>query len=402
MSTLSETLVTAVVLGSFGLLFVRRIGLYPLSRAITAAVGAVVVVLIGALSPSAALASIDAGTVLLLFGMLAHVEALARSGFYGWAATQLVRRTGTPRRLTLGALALSAVMSAVALNDATVILLTPVLIQAVRGTDLDPVPPLVAVVLGANIGSLATPLGNPQNAYILSHSPLTTIEFVSVLAPVAILGLVIAGLMVLPLTDKRSFSVELSTPEFDRTWAASSSVFLVLTIVLLAALPAVNPGVIAASMGVLHIAWVQMFRRVPGNEILGSVDWDIIVLFVGIFVLVGGLDGTVLVRTLEEFTQGWQLAGATFALSNLVSNVPAVVLLSTAITDQQGWYVLAAVSTLAGNATPIASAATLIVLDQTSRNGVTISVRRLVRIGLPVAVVTSVAAVVALHYLVGM
>lgn len=107
----SEALATAIV-GTFGLLFVRRIGLYPLLRSITAAVGAVVVILIGALSPSEALVSIDAGTILLLFGMLAHVEALARSGFYGWAAAQLVRRTRTPRRLTLGALGFSTVMSA--------------------------------------------------------------------------------------------------------------------------------------------------------------------------------------------------------------------------------------------------------------------------------------------------
>lgn len=228
------------------------------------------------------------------------------------------------------------------------ILLTPVLIQAVRGTTLDPFPPLVAVIFGANIGSLATPLGNPQNAYILSHSPLTTVEFVRVLAPVAGLGLVIAGTMLLPLTDSRSFSIELSVPDLDRAWAVSSGGFLLLTVALLAALPGVSPGVIAASMGVLHVAWVQLFRRVPGNEILGSIDWDIVVLFVGIFVLVGGLEGTVLVRTLETFTQGWPLAGATFVLSNLVSNVPAVVLLSTVITDQQGWYMLAAVNTLQG------------------------------------------------------
>jgi Na+/H+ antiporter NhaD/arsenite permease-like protein len=258
----------------------------------------------------------------------------------------------------------------------------------------------VAVVLGANIGSLATPLGNPQNAYILSHSPLTTVEFVRVLAPVAGLGLGIAGVMLLPLTDEHSFSIELSVSDLDQAWAVSSSGLLLLTVALLAALPEVNPGVIAASMGILHIAWLQAFRRVPGNKILGNIDWDIIVLFVGIFVLVGGLEGTVLVRTLEEFTRGWPLAGATFVLSNLVSNVPAVVLLSAAITDQQGWYVLAAVSTLAGNATPIASAATLIVLDQSSRNGVNVSVRRLIRIGLPVAVVTSVAAVVVLQYLI--
>lgn len=395
----SEILVIAVVLGTFGLLFVRRIRLYPLTRAVTAAAGAVVVILLGALSPREALASIDVGTILLLFGMLAHVEALARSGFYGWAASQLVRHTGTPRRLTLGALCLSAAMSAVALNDATVILMIPVLVQAVRQIDLDPAPPIVAVAFGANIGSLATPLGNPQNAYILSQSPLTTVQFVCVLAPVAVLTLGITAAILFPLTDGGPFHSNVSVPDFDQPWAVSSGGFLLLTVVLLAVLPGVNPGVIAASMGVLHIAWLQVFRRLPGNEVLQTIDWDIIVLFVGMFVLVGGLDGTVLVQTLDRFSHGWQLAGATFVLSNLVSNVPAVLLLSTTIITQQGWFILAAVSTLAGNATPIASAATLIVLDQASRNGVDISARRLVRIGLPIAGVTSVVAVVALQYL---
>jgi Na+/H+ antiporter NhaD/arsenite permease-like protein len=90
------------------------------------------------------------------------------------------------------------------------------------------------------------------------------------------------------------------------------------------------------------------------------------------------------------------LAGVTFVLSNLVSNVPAVVLLSTAVSDPTGWYLLAAVSTLAGNGTPIASAATLIVLDQASQRGTDLSVIHLIRVGLPVAVVTSTLATVLL------
>jgi len=94
-------------------------------------------------------------------------------------------------------------------------------------------------------------------------------------------------------------------------------------------------------------------------------------------------------------SSGLGLAGVTFALSDLVS-VPAVVLLSTAVSDPSGWYLLAAVSTLAGNATPIASAATLIVLDQASRRGVALSVVHLIRVGLPVAVVTSGLAIALL------
>jgi Na+/H+ antiporter NhaD/arsenite permease-like protein len=396
----SDPVVTAVVLSTFGLLFFRRLRVYPLSRAVTAATGAVVVVALGAISPTSAIGSVDADTILLLFGMLAHVEALARSGFYGWAAAALVRRTGTVRRLTLGTLCLSAVLSAVALNDAVVLLMTPVLVRAVRGTDADPALPLVAVVVGANVGSTATPLGNPQNAYILSRSGLTTTEFVTALAPVALVSLLVAAAMLAVRLDPTPIRSTASVPDIDRWWVLTSGGFLVGTLVLLAALPDVSAGVVAASMGVLHLAWLQLFRELSGNEVLAGIDWSILVLFVGLFVLVGALDGTALVAALDTVDGGWPLVGVTFLLSNLVSNVPAVVLLSTTVTDPTGWYLLAAVSTLAGNATPIASAATLIVLDQANRQGVTVPAVRLIGIGFPVAVVTSgVAALLIILWL---
>ncbi|GAB7120764.1 ArsB/NhaD family transporter [Natrinema sp. JCM 9743] len=379
----SETLVTGLVGLTFGLLFFRQIRVYPLTRAVTAATGAVVVVALGATSPEQALASIDTETILLLFGMLAHVEALSRSGFYPWAATLLVRRTGTVRRLVIGTLWVAAGLSALALNDAVVLLMTPVLIQAVKGTDTTPTGPLIAVILGANIGSLATPLGNPQNAYILSQSGLSTVAFVKTLAPVAFVSLLVASLLLAVQYDGTAVRSTVSLPDLDRQWALSSGGFLLATFVLLAAFPSTNAGIVAASMGVLHLAWLQLFRKVPGNDILAEMDWGILVLFVGLFVLVGSLEGTTLVDRLRAVDSGIGFAGVIFLLSNVVSNVPAVVLLSTTVTDPQSWYLLAAVSTLAGNATPVASAATLIVLDQTSRRGVDISVGQLVRVGFP-------------------
>ncbi|AGB34129.1 SLC13 family permease [Halobacterium salinarum] len=388
----SETLVTGLVGLTFGLLFFRQIRVYPLTRAVTAATGAVVVVALGATSPEQALASIDTETILLLFGMLAHVEALSRSGFYPWAATLLVRRTGTVRRLVIGTLWVAAGLSALALNDAVVLLMTPVLIQAVKGTDTTPTGPLIAVILGANIGSLATPLGNPQNAYILSQSGLSTVAFVKTLAPVAFVSLLVASLLLAVQYDGTAVRSTVSLPDLDRQWALSSGGFLLATFVLLAAFPSTNAGIVAASMGVLHLAWLQLFRKVPGNDILAEMDWGILVLFVGLFVLVGSLEGTTLVDRLRAVDSGIGFAGVIFLLSNVVSNVPAVVLLSTTVTDPQSWYLLAAVSTLAGNATPVASAATLIVLDQASRRGVDISVGQLVRVGFPIAVVTTAVA----------
>ncbi|MDZ7703526.1 MAG: SLC13 family permease [Trueperaceae bacterium] len=388
----ADPVVIAVVLATFGLLFFRQIRVYPLTRSITAATGAVTVIALGAISPEEALRSIDSETILLLFGMLAHVEALSRSDFYSWAAAQLVRRTGTVRRLVIGTLWLAAILSALALNDAIVLLMTPVLIQAVRNAEADATGPLVAVILGANIGSVATPLGNPQNAYILSQSGFTTLEFVSVLGPIAVVSLVVTSVILAIQHSGTPIESTVSVPDIDRRWAVSSSAFLIGTFVLMAAIPTVPAGIIAAGTGVCHLAWLQLFRRLPGEEILATMDWGILVLFVGLFVLVGSVRDTVLVESLQQVGSGLGLAGVTFVLSNLVSNVPAVVLLSTAVSDPTGWYLLAAVSTLAGNATPIASAATLIVLDQASRRGVDLSVVDLVRIGLPIAVVTSTLA----------
>lgn len=385
----SETAVTAIALGTFALLFVRRAGRYPLTRPVTACTGAVALLGVGALSPAAALAAVDVDTLLLLFGMLVHVEALSRSGFYGWAAARLVRWATTTRRLALGALVLAAALSAVALNDAVVLLLTPVLVRAVAQAEVDPAGPLVAVVLGANVGSTATPLGNPQNAYVLSESGLTTVEFVTVLGPVALVALAATGAMLALRLDAAPVDAAVRVPAFGRGWALASGGFVAATFLALALAPGTSAGVLAAGVAVVHVAWLQLFRRVPGDEVLGDLDWGILVLFVGLFVLVGALDGTPLVALLRGVDDGWALAGTTFLLSNLVSNVPAVVLLSAGVSDPQWWYVLAAVGTLAGNATPVASAATLIVLDTASREGVDLSPVRLVAVGLPVAVVTS-------------
>ncbi|WP_231183365.1 SLC13 family permease [Haladaptatus sp. DYF46] len=392
----SDALVIAVVFCTFGLLFFNQIRVYPLSRSLTSATGAVVVLALGAISPDEALASVDTSTLLLLFGMLAHVEALSRSGFYGWAGSYLVDFTGTARRLTVGTLVVAAAFSSVALNDATVLLLTPILVQVIRNADIDPVPPLIAVVLGANIGSAATPLGNPQNAYILNRSGLTSVEFVAHLAPVALVCLLIAAVVLAPITAAGTTLPEIPVPDIDERWALSSVAFLLATFALLIVFPDSDPGIIAASMGILHITWLQLFRRVPGEEILHGMDWSIIVLFVGIFVLVGSLEETSLMELVSGFGAGWRFAGLTFVLSNLISNVPAVVLLSSGVTSQSGWLVLSAVSTLAGNATPIASAATLIALQQAARRGVDISIWRLLSVGVPVAVVTSAVAVLML------
>lgn len=396
-------LATLVVLGTFALLFVNHLGRYPVSRSVTTAAGSVLLIGLGIVTPERAIRAVSVQTLLLLFGMLVHVTVLARSGFYDWIAARLVTWAETPRRLTLGALGLSGLLSAFALNDATVLLLTPVLITAAKTGDTDPVPPILAVVFGANIGSAATPLGNPQNAFIVAESTLTATAFVGVLGPVALVCLLLAGAFLWPILPADGSLSEPDRPEFDRLWALASTGFIVSTFGLLLAVPGAGAGTIAASTAVAHLVWLQGSRRIAGDSILGDVDWSILVLFTGLFALIAGLDGTRLLSAIESIEGGVQLGVAAFVLSNLVSNVPAVVLLSTGIpADATGsWLLLAATSTLAGNATPIASAATLILLELASDRDVAVPLRRLLRIGVPLAVTTTLVGAGMVLYLAG-
>ncbi|EMA40659.1 SLC13 family permease [Halococcus hamelinensis] len=395
-ATTPDLLVAAVVVATFLALAVPRVRGVPLSRALTAGLGAVAVVALGGLSPEAAFASVDPTTLLLVFGMLVHVEALSTSGVYGWAAAGLANRAATTRRLTLGAACLAAGLSAVALNDATVILLAPVVLDAAATADADPTLPGVGLVVGANVGSLATPLGNPQNAYILARSAVSAGEFVRRLAPVAVVCLGLALLVLVPFTDRRRLP-PVPEPSFDRGWAALGGGFLVGTLLLLVALPDIDAGALAAGTALTHLGAVQVGRRVPADEVLERLDWGVLVLFVGLFVLTGAIRGDAVFVALLNTVEGAGVAGraaAAFGLSAVVSNVPAVLLLAPVTVGETEWLRLAAVSTLAGNATPVASAATLIVLERARRSGQRLSVPRLVAIGLPISVLTTLVAVV--------
>lgn len=393
-ANIPDLLVAAVVVVTFGALAVPRVGPVVLSRALTAALGAAAVVALGGLTPQAAFASVDATTLLLLFGMMVHVETVSLSGVYDWAGPALLDRAGTARRLALGALCLSAGLSAVALNDATVILLAPVVLDAVSAADVDPNGPLIALVVGANVGSLATPLGNPQNAYILANSGMPAATFVRHLAPVTLVCLLVAAVVIVPFVDSRRLPT-VPTPAFDRKWAVLGVGFLLGTLALLVARPDVNPGYLAATTALVHLAIVQVGRRVPADRVLARIDWGVLVLFVGLFVLTAAVrDDTVFTAVLDAVSQSGATAHAvaTFVLSGVVSNVPAVLLLAPATTGQSSWLRLAAVSTLAGNATPVASAATLIVLERARRSESRLSIMRLVAIGFPVSVLTTLVA----------
>lgn len=401
---------TYAVLG-FGALPPLRI-----DRTGAALVGATAMVACGALAARDAVAAVDFQTLALLFGMMVVVAHLRLSGFFGWLGARLLGAGRTPTGALTLMTVLSAGVSAFFVNDTACILLTPLALETAATVGVTPIPFLLAVAMGSNAGSVATLVGNPQNMLVGSFSGISYARFALVLTPVAIVSVIVTIIMLRlafrrqlaaaspgaaqaglagALQTPHSASVPAPAPPRPRTLHIPMlRKALVVTALLLAALLiGVNPGVAAMSAG----AVLLVTRRIRPERVWVHVDWSLLAMFAGLFVVVRGIEVT-----------GWMerglaliplpargslpvLAGTTTVLSNLVSNVPAVLLLrgwpAHLANPQAAWLTIAMASTLAGNLTLVGSVANLIVVEQARRRA-PISFMAYARVGVPLALVT--------------
>lgn len=376
------------------------------SRAVLALAGATLLVVTGAIDLAAAWRHVNGEVLLLLFGLMVVNAALADAGAFRLLATLVTRGTLGPRRL-LALLAISSgVLSALFLNDTVVIMLTPLVVRAARRLGLPPLPYLLALALAANAGSVATVTGNPQNVLVAVSAGIGYGAFAARLAPVAVaaLGIVIGVVLVV-------FRRELG-----RAAAPAPA----------APLPAVKPGRMALAGGAALAMLVAFVAGVPvavaalgaatfllltggrgGSVLLRRVDYELLVLFAGLFIVVGALADTGLpARWLLAALGGGYvgdgpaalglLTGVTAALSTLLSNVPAVLVLLPALGVEAGGgavadtraLVVAMASTLAGNLTLVASVANLIVAESARRLGEDVGFWAYLRVGSPVTLLS--------------
>jgi Na+/H+ antiporter NhaD/arsenite permease-like protein len=381
---------TYLVLG-FGALPPLRV-----DRTGAALIGASAMIGFRVLTPHEAVAAVDFQTIGLLFGMMVVVAHLRLAGFFRWLDVHALAWVGSPRGVVVLLLWLSGVTSALFVNDTACLLLTPLALESARGLRRDPLPFLLAIAMGANLGSVATIVGNPQNMLVASFSGISYLRFAAVLAPVALGGLVLASLL-LPWQFRRG----LAGGAPDRSSTGEASVdrpllvkSLVLTALLLAALLAGVPPSLAA---LLAASALLITRRVDPQDVYAQVDWSLLTMFAGLFVVVAGVERAGLTtRALGVVAPGARhslpaFAGVVVALSNLVSNVPAVLVLkgwaAGFVPPERAWLALAMVSTLAGNLTLVGSVANLIVVEQ-SRRGTRIGFWAYARAGLPLTLLT--------------
>ncbi|MBL8162031.1 MAG: anion transporter [Anaerolineae bacterium] len=406
-----ELLTGGIVLATYAGVAVGRVPGLKMNRATIALVGAAALIAIGAINERQAYAALDIGTVLLLAAMMVINANLRMAGFFTLVSDWVVRLARTPRTLLALVIFASGVLSAIFLNDPVCLLFTPLVIDICLRLKRDPLPYLIGLGTAANIGSVATITGNPQNLIIGQASQIPFLTFLLYLGPLALVGLAICwGVIVLAYRQEFTATSLALPPDGAPKTATNGNgrsaiyapllrrtmlVVIGLMIAFLVGLPIVSSAGIAAGL--------LLVSRLRPNKLL-AIDWELLAFFGGMFIITGAIEATGLseqiFQAVAPLIQGGvaPLSLTTGVLSNIVSNVPAVLLLRPEIGSlpnaQQAWLTLAMSSTLSGNLTLLGSAATLIVAEVAARRGIRIGFVEFLRVGIPITVMTLLVGIV--------
>jgi Na+/H+ antiporter NhaD/arsenite permease-like protein len=377
-----------------------------------AIIGAALMFTFRVISPVEGIRRIDFATIVLLAAMMLIVASLHFAGFFEWVAGLVVRFV-SPSHLLPGVIFTSGILSAFLVNDVVCLVMTPLLLKICQQFSKRPMPYLLALATASNIGSTATITGNPQNILIGSVSGIGYQYFLSALAPVAVIGLFIDWLVLHWLYPNRD-----GAPDAAKTAARkmpnSGSVdpvarrqlafpLIILGLVLAGFLAGVSPALVAALGGALLL----IRRSSHPEEIYKEIDWPLLTFFVGLFLIIGAAEQAGIAQQMLSLAErlklhnAWVFTGVVALLSNLVSNVPAVMLLKSLVPQFQNatqfWLLLAMASTLAGNLTVTGSIANIIVIEK-ARPEAEITFADYLRVGVPVTLATLAVGVIWLRF----
>jgi Na+/H+ antiporter NhaD/arsenite permease-like protein len=390
-----------VFIASYVLISARRFERLGFDRPAGALLGAVACVVLGVLGPRDALAAVDGATLLLLFGVMGMGAFLGLDGFFDAVEQRLALWARTPARL-LGYLVWGAgLLSALITNDAVCVLAAPLVVRTIRRHELPPLPFLLALATGANTGSAATLVGNPQNMLCGMLGGLDYRSHLLLMGPVAALALglnhgLLAWLFRRELSAARLVDAGL-------LGAFSSRAKLTLGVIGASAVVYTLGGDLAWTAASGFVLLMLLHRR-DTRELWPRIDWALLVFFSGLFVVVAGLQASgAPALFFERFPLAsgngsagdWLRLGTIFLVgSNVVSNVPFILVvrdqMGTLSDPRLGWELLSMASTFAGNLTLLGSVANIIVAEAGHEVG-GIGFWQHLKVGAPLALVTTLA-----------
>jgi len=404
-----KELVASVIFGlTYVLISGRQMKILPLNRPAAALLGAVFMVSTGVMTPARAYAAVNYDTLVLLLGMMLISAYLYLAHFFEWAADVILKYSRTPGRLLLYLTLTSGILSALLVNDTICLMLTPLVVAVIKRSKLPLLPFLIALATSANVGSVATLVGNPQNMIIghFSHIPFS--EFARSLAPAAIIGLAINfGILRFGFRSVLRAAVIIRKP--DVVLKLDRGLFVLVCIVFVSIFVCFFAGLNLAWTALAGAALVMVLGRRDTHEVLKLVDWHLLVFFAALFVVVEGLSDTglpdAIYRNLQPMfgaqaaAQTWNLTWFSIAGSNIFSNVPFVLVAGKWIPHFADpvlmWKVLALATTFAGNLTIIGSVANMIVVES-AREHLEIGFWDYARVGIPITALTTAAGILVL------
>jgi len=383
-----------------GIIF-TRLPKINIDRPSAAFFGAVAMVVFGVLSLEEAVKAIDYNTIALLLGMMIIISTLQIDGFFSLIAEKTLSWSRTPLRLLVMITFITGIASAFLVNDAVVLLFTPVIIAICVGSSLNPVPYLIAEILSSNIGSVMTITGNPQNMLIGINSGISYATFFYKLLPVSLLGMALVVIVVRWFyrsnfdhrtvigCKPQTFNYSYSSMKFSVPIFAGGVIMFFFGKLMNLSIPVISLA--GASL-------ILIFGRVRPSQVIRNVDWVLLLFFATLFIVV---EGAVKAGLMDVIIQAHGLTdnmdsiarvhGLSLIMSQIVSNVPYTVMMLPVLKPLPGeilWLSLASSSTLAGNATIIGAMANLIVIESADKQHIKIGFSEFFRIGLTVTLLT--------------
>jgi Na+/H+ antiporter NhaD/arsenite permease-like protein len=345
--------------------------------------GAAAMVAFSVITPAeVAREAINWDTILLLLGMMILTSAMAEAAIFRWVSWQALRRGHRPAQLLALLVFVAGGLSALLVNDTICLMLTPLVLSLCEAAALAPLPFLLALAFASNAGSVATLTGNPQNMLVGTLSGIGYARFASFLALPALLSLGAVFLVLRvafrsELSASREVTAALAPPTLQRGPA------LLCLLALAFVVAGFLLGYSLAWTAITGAALLLVVLRTPPRRIFARVDGTLLLFFASLFVVTHGVAragiAERLFRAFEPFLgmtpaqQALRFGGFTLAACQVVSNVPFVLLaghwVPRFVDPELGWLSLALVSTLAGNLTPVASVANLIVLELAGEKG---------------------------------
>jgi len=403
-----ELIAGAIFAITYVLISGRQLKILPLNRPAAALLGAVLMIATGVMTPERAYRAINYDTLVLLLGMMLISAYLDLAHFFEWAAELVLNFSRTPVHLLLYVTLTSGILSALLVNDTICLMLTPLVVAVIRRGKLPLLPYLVALATSANIGSVATLVGNPQNMIIGHFSHISFPEFSRSLLPAAAVGLAI-NFFILRFGFRKMLRVtaidraDYPAPKLER------GLFALVCVVLVSIFGGFLAGLNLAWTAMAGAALVMVLARRDTHGVLKLVDWHLLLFFAALFIVVDGLSDTGLPAAIYSRlqpifgssapAQAWNLTWFSVVGSNVFSNVPFVLVAGNWIArfaePALMWKVLALSTTFGGNLTIVGSVANMIVVES-ARDHIQVGFWDYARFGIPITILTTAAGVTVL------